>query len=40
MRDVTNGANHYYSRIMKEPPKWARNEEPCFQWGLHIFYRL
>jgi N-acetylmuramoyl-L-alanine amidase len=40
MRDVTNGANHYYSRIMKEPPKWARNEEPCFQWGLHIFYKL
>ena len=38
--DITNGADHYYSRIMKAPPYWALEKNPTIVIGNHIFFRL
>jgi hypothetical protein len=36
--DVTTGATHYYASSMRQKPKWAVGEEPCFILGGHIFF--
>lgn len=38
--DITNGADHYYSKSMKEPPKWAVDKKPVADVGNHLFFRL
>lgn len=38
LKDFTNGATHYFAKDMKHPPAWARNLEPCFTLGKHVFY--
>lgn len=38
--DVTNGADHYYAKSMKFPPKWARGREPVAEIGNHIFFHI
>ncbi|MDR0942105.1 MAG: cell wall hydrolase [Holosporales bacterium] len=38
--DATNGANHYYSRFLENPPKWAKNKKPVAEIGNHIFFKL
>lgn len=38
--DLTKGCDHYFSRILSNPPKWAQNRVPKFCLGLHQFYQL
>lgn len=38
--DVTNGANHYHSVDMEEPPYWAKGEHPVLRLGSAWFYKL
>lgn len=38
--DFLNGANHYYSDTMKEPPYWAKGQKPVAKVGHHIFFKL
>lgn len=38
--DITGGATHYYSRRMKDPPYWAKNQTPTETIGNHIFFKL
>jgi len=38
--DITKGANHYYSKIMKNKPSWALDKTPQIQIGQHLFYSL
>ena len=38
--DLTKGSDHYFSRILLNPPKWAQNRHPKFCLGLHQFYQL
>jgi spore germination cell wall hydrolase CwlJ-like protein len=38
--DITNGANHYYSKFLKPPPYWTKNRIPVTQIGNHIFFKL
>ena len=38
--DVTNGANHYYSSLMKKVPYWAEGKNPVAKIGHHIFFKL
>ncbi len=40
LEDITNGANHYYSKSMKTPPYWAENKIPTAEIGSHIFFKL
>ena len=40
IRSEANLANHYYSKIMKEEPYWAKGHEPVLEIGLHKFYKL
>jgi spore germination cell wall hydrolase CwlJ-like protein len=40
LNDITNGANHYYSRFMKNPPYWAEGKTPVIKIGNHIFFKL
>lgn len=39
LKDITHGANHYHAHYIDEPG-WAWDKKACFQWGLHVFYRL
>lgn len=39
LKDITNGATHYYSSSMKNPPYWAVGVEPCKVIGRHIFFK-
>jgi spore germination cell wall hydrolase CwlJ-like protein len=38
--DITNGADHYYSRTVGVVPYWATDQQPVFEIGSHIFFRL
>lgn len=38
--DITNGANHYYSKSMRKTPYWAENKTPTFEIGKHIFFKI
>lgn len=38
--DITKGSDHYFSRILANPPKWSQNRLPKFCLGLHQFYQL
>jgi len=38
--DLTKGCDHYYSRLLSNPPKWALNRQPKLRLGLHQFYQL
>lgn len=39
--DNTNGATSYYSsKVMKQPPYWAKNKTPCAVIGDHIFFKI
>lgn len=40
LEDITNGANHYYSKTMKTPPYWAENKAPIAEIGSHIFFKI
>jgi spore germination cell wall hydrolase CwlJ-like protein len=40
LNDITNGANHYYSRFMKRPPYWSEGHTPIIKIGNHIFFKL
>ncbi|MDR2598610.1 MAG: cell wall hydrolase [Holosporales bacterium] len=40
IQDITNGANHYYSKIAKTPPYWATGHVPVFEIGNHIFFKI
>jgi spore germination cell wall hydrolase CwlJ-like protein len=40
MGDITNGADHYYSKTMRRIPYWAIGHEPVFELGNHIFFKL
>lgn len=37
LEDITNGATHYYSTFLKNPPYWAKNKKPTAIIGNHIF---
>jgi spore germination cell wall hydrolase CwlJ-like protein len=38
--DITGGCNHYYSRILRDPPYWARGRVPQRFIGQHLFFKL
>jgi spore germination cell wall hydrolase CwlJ-like protein len=38
--DITNGADHYYSKTMRRQPYWAAGRIPVFEIGNHVFFRL
>lgn len=38
-QDPTNGATHYFSVSMIQPPKWSVGATFCGQIGRHRFYR-
>lgn len=38
--DITNGATHYFSRSLKDPPHWAETRQPCAAIGRQLFYNL
>ncbi|MDR1034771.1 MAG: cell wall hydrolase [Holosporales bacterium] len=38
--DITNGANHYYSKSVKIPPYWTAGHMPVFEIGNHIFFKI
>ena len=38
--DVTNGADHYHAKKMKEPPQWAVGKKPVAKIGNHLFFHL
>ncbi|MFN7709861.1 MAG: cell wall hydrolase [Holosporales bacterium] len=38
--DLTQGADHYHAKSMKQLPKWAVGVRPRAQLGGHVFYRL
>ncbi len=38
--DITNGANHYYSKKIKTVPYWAYQKIPIKTIGNHIFFRI
>ncbi len=40
IRDVTQGANHYYAVDLIDPPYWAKDEHPVFRASGHWFYKL
>ncbi|MDR1390997.1 MAG: cell wall hydrolase [Holosporales bacterium] len=40
LKDITYGANHYYSRYLKKPPYWAEGRTPVVKIGNHIFFKL
>lgn len=40
INDFLNGANHYYSDTMKQPPYWAKGQKPVAKIGHHIFFKL
>ena len=37
--DFTNGADHYHTSYI-DTPYWAKGHQPCFEEGLHLFYKL
>jgi len=38
--DLTGGCDHYYSALLKSPPKWAVGKPPKFRIGRHLFFNL
>ena len=38
--DITNGANHYYSKNIKTVPYWAYQKIPIKTIGNHMFFRI
>jgi spore germination cell wall hydrolase CwlJ-like protein len=40
IRDITHGANHYYSKIAMTLPYWAVGHTPIFAIGNHIFFKI
>ena len=44
VRDLTNGADHYFSPRAMSPrgshPSWAKNQDPVAVIGRHRFYKL
>lgn len=38
--DITKGATHYYSSLLKNPPYWAIGQAPTVKIGRHIFFKL
>lgn len=36
--DITNGADHYHTRMIM--PHWARGQTPVARIGQHLFYKL
>ncbi|MDR3223995.1 MAG: cell wall hydrolase [Holosporales bacterium] len=38
--DITNEADHYYSRFARKKPYWAENQTPVSEVGNHIFFKL
>ncbi|MDR0630794.1 MAG: cell wall hydrolase [Holosporales bacterium] len=38
--DITNGATHYYSKILRKAPYWAKDHDPVFEIGRHLFFKL
>jgi spore germination cell wall hydrolase CwlJ-like protein len=38
--DITNGANHYYSKTAKTVPYWAIGLSPVFEVGNHVFFKI
>jgi N-acetylmuramoyl-L-alanine amidase len=39
LKDITNGATHYYERHIA-PPAWAKGKTPCATIGNHLFFSL
>lgn len=40
LRDITNGADHYYALSMKKPPAWASRGTEVYRDGYHAFHQL
>ena len=40
LKDVTNGATHYYNPSLCQMPNFAKNRNPCFMMPPHLFYRV
>ena len=40
LEDITNGANHYYSKTMKIPPYWVKDKTPTIEIGSHVFFKI
>jgi spore germination cell wall hydrolase CwlJ-like protein len=38
--DIVNGATHYYSTHLRDPPYWAKNQQPVAKIGNHLFFKL
>lgn len=38
--DITKGANHYYSSLLKKQPYWSVGQIPTIKIGHHIFLKL
>lgn len=38
--DNTNGATHYYSTSLPEPPYWAKGKLPSARIGRQLFFKL
>lgn len=38
LADFTFGADHFYAVSMPSRPRWARNKEPCYRLGKHLFF--
>jgi N-acetylmuramoyl-L-alanine amidase len=39
LRDIVNGATHYYDSRMPLPPQWAEGKQPCAVIGHHLFFK-
>lgn len=40
MPDLTKGADHYYSSLVKNTPFWALKKNPSTKIGQHLFFNL
>ncbi|MDR0625549.1 MAG: cell wall hydrolase [Holosporales bacterium] len=38
--DLTKGANHYYSSLIKTPPLWSKGRECIVKIGHHLFFKI
>lgn len=38
LTDITGGATYYYAQGTPMP-KWAIDKEPCFIYGVHLFFK-
>jgi N-acetylmuramoyl-L-alanine amidase len=40
LNDITKGADHYHSVLMRHRPRWTEGHLPVCQIGNHVFYKI